>query len=158
MDAKSVRITIDGKDSTDAFRRDGDRWHMAAVPQGGWTDVLHEATVEVSDMLGNSVKARKAFFVGEVSDSAPRCELRWDGMAIVDGKPFFPIGIYAVCKREFNGHSLDRAFSDLADAGFNFAHTYDNESAQSEEFLSATIHVSMSRRRRNTTTMTLSRR
>lgn len=93
VDANSVRIAIYGKDSTDAFSRDGDRWRMAAAPQGGWGDGLHEVTVEVSDVLGNSVKARKAFFVGEASDNAPRCELRKDGMAIVDGKPFFPIGI-----------------------------------------------------------------
>ena len=137
VDAKSARIAIDGNDSTDAFKRESDRWRMAAAPQGGWGDGLHGVTVEVSDALGNSVKARKAFFVGEVPDNAPRCELREDGMAIVDGKPFFPIGIYAVCKREFNGHDLDRAFSGLADAGFNLAHTYGKEEAKSEEFLSA---------------------
>ncbi len=52
--------------------------------------------------------------------------LRDDGMTLINGKPFFPIGIYAVCKREFNGHDLDKAFAGLKEAGFNFAHTYGN--------------------------------
>ncbi len=52
--------------------------------------------------------------------------LRDDGVTLINGKPFFPIGIYAVCKREFNGENLDKAFAGLKEAGFNFAHTYGN--------------------------------
>ena len=62
-------------------------------------------------------------------------KLREDGMAIVDGQPFFPIGIYSVCKREFNSNNFDRAFADLKSAGFNFAHTYGN--SYDDEFLAA---------------------
>jgi len=133
---ETVRIDVDGRDATGSFMRGGNVYRMSA-PAEGWTKGLHEVNVEVSDCHGNSAKAHKAFFIGEVPPNVPNCKLRGDGMAIVDGKPFFPIGIYAVCKREFNGHSLDRAFSDLANAGFNFAHTYDKELAKSEEFLSA---------------------
>lgn len=61
--------------------------------------------------------------------------LRDDGMTLIDGKPFFPIGIYAVCKREFNGMDFDRAFAGLKEAGFNFAHTYGN--SYDPEFLAA---------------------
>lgn len=61
--------------------------------------------------------------------------LRDDGITLIDGKPFFPIGIYSVCKREFNGMSFDRAFSGLKEAGFNFAHTYGNSYAP--DFLEA---------------------
>ena len=57
-------------------------------------------------------------------NTLPKITLRDDGMTLVDGKPFFPIGAYAVCKREFNGNSFDRAFAQLKAAGFNFAHTY----------------------------------
>ena len=45
--------------------------------------------------------------------------LRDDGVLLVDGKPFFPIGIYSVRKCTFNGFSLEKAFADLKDAGFN---------------------------------------
>ncbi|MBR4652027.1 MAG: hypothetical protein IKO72_01585 [Kiritimatiellae bacterium] len=61
--------------------------------------------------------------------------LRDDGMTLIDGKPFFPIGIYSVCKREFNGNSFDKAFAGLQAAGFNLAHTYGN--SWNPEFLDA---------------------
>ena len=61
--------------------------------------------------------------------------LRDDGITLIDGRPFFPIGIYAVCKREFNGMDFDRAFAGLKEAGFNFAHTYGN--SYDPEFLAA---------------------
>jgi len=54
----------------------------------------------------------------------PKITLRDDGVTLVDGEPFFPIGVYSVCKREFNNQDFDRAFADLKAAGFNFAHTY----------------------------------
>lgn len=65
----------------------------------------------------------------------PKITLRDDGVTLVDGEPFFPIGIYSVCRREFNGMNLDKAFADLKAAGFNFAHTYGN--AYEPEFLAA---------------------
>ena len=43
------------------------------------------------------------------------------------GRPFFPIGIYSVSKKDFNGNDIKRAFRELKAAGFNFAHTYQNE-------------------------------
>ena len=67
--------------------------------------------------------------------TVPKATLRDDGMALVDDEPFFPIGAYAVCRREFNGNNLDRAFAGLKAAGFNFAHTYGN--SYDPEFLAA---------------------
>ena len=61
--------------------------------------------------------------------------MRDDGITLIDGKPFFPIGIYAVCKREFNGQDLNKAFAGLKVAGFNFAHTDAN--AYDPEFTAA---------------------
>ncbi len=66
---------------------------------------------------------------------AIEAKLRDDGMAIVNGEPFFPIGVYSVCRREFNNNDLDRAFADLKAAGFNFAHTYGN--SYDPDFLAA---------------------
>ena len=70
-----------------------------------------------------------------VGRPVPKVTLRDDGATLVDGKPFFPIGIYSVCKRGFNGHSFDKAFAGLKEAGFNFAHTYGD--AYDPEFLAA---------------------
>ena len=51
--------------------------------------------------------------------------LRDDGMTLIDGKPFFPIGIFSVHRCEANSNSLENAFRQLKDAGFNLVHTYD---------------------------------
>ena len=70
------------------------------------------------------------------AESEPqKVTLRDDGFTLIDGKPFFPIGIYAVCRREFNGNDIDKAFAGLKEAGFNFAHTYGN--SYDPEFLDA---------------------
>ena len=69
--------------------------------------------------------------------TVPKITLRDDGITLIDGAPFFPVGIYSVCRREFNGNDFDRAFADLKAAGFNFAHTYGN--AYDPEFLAAAL-------------------
>lgn len=92
---------------------------------------LHQITVTARDLLGNALSEEIWLLVRE-----PRTRgivtLRDDGVTLIDGKPFFPIGIYAVWKREHNGNSFDRAFQELKEAGFNTAHTY--SSARTEEF------------------------
>ena len=77
---------------------------------------------------------KRALYPGPAR-SGVKVTLRDDGVTIVDGEPFFPIGIYSVIKREFNGRSFDRAFADLKAAGFNFAHTYGD--AYESDFLAA---------------------
>lgn len=50
--------------------------------------------------------------------------LRDDGVALIDGKPFFPIGFFGVTPRESNGFSYDNAFSELKKIGCNIAQPY----------------------------------
>ena len=50
--------------------------------------------------------------------------LRDDGMTLIDGKPFFPIGIFDVRRCEANSNDLEIAFRQVKDAGFNLVHTY----------------------------------
>lgn len=50
--------------------------------------------------------------------------VRDDGVVLVDGQPFFPIGVFGMTTIPFNGNSYDKAFEQLAAAGFNFGHTY----------------------------------
>lgn len=71
------------------------------------------------------------------SDPAKAVTLRDDGVVLLGGKPFFPIGIYAVSPCAFNGNSLDTAFRDLKAAGFNMVHkTSPGTPKEYEEFLS----------------------
>ena len=129
----SLKVSVDGADRTSAFARTGDVITLAA-PSGGWAQGLHTAEVCVADFHGYRTKSLKMFYVGD-KPSTPKVTLRDDGMTLIDGKPFFAIGLYAVCKREFNGNSFDTAFKGLKEAGFNLAHTYGN--AYDPEFLAA---------------------
>ena len=129
----SLKVVVDGVDKTAAFTRDGDIISLEAPP-GGWAQGLHTAEVCVVDFHGNKAKSTKMFYVGE-APATPPVTLRDDGMTLVGGKPFFPIGIYAVCKRDFNGKNFDAAFKGLKEAGFNLAHTYGNSYAP--DFLDA---------------------
>ena len=126
----TFRAKVDGREATRSFAGDGSRFRMAP-PAGGWTNGLHEAEIEISDCHGNKAVAKRYFRIAQ-QPSRRRVALRDDGMTLIDGKPFFPIGLYSVCKREFNGHDLDKAFSDIKKGGFNFVHTYGQGS---DEFL-----------------------
>ncbi len=120
----SLKISVDGADRTAEAIRNGDAITLAPPP-AGWAQGLHTAEVCVADFHGNKVVSRKMFYLGD-APTTPKVTLRDDGVTLIDGKPFFPIGLYAVCKREFNGNSFDTAFKGLKEAGFNLAHTYGN--------------------------------
>ncbi|MEN6302358.1 MAG: hypothetical protein ABFD96_06515 [Armatimonadia bacterium] len=92
---------------------------------------LHEIVVTARDLAGNEMRKTWHLLVKE----APKTGLvtvRKDGVTLVDGKPFFPIGIYSVSRRPDNNNSYDDAFKELKAAGFNLAHTYAN--ARGPEF------------------------
>ncbi len=84
---------------------------------------LHEVSLSVADFAGNTLQ-RDWYMLIRPPRTANVVTIREDGMTLVDGKPFFPIGLYAVWKKEFNGNSFDTAFADMKAAGFNMAHTY----------------------------------
>ena len=130
---ESAFIEIDGRDVSSSFVREGGELvqKRRAAP---WTEGLHRIRYAVADTKGNVETNRLAFLIGECPRT-PKVTLRDDGVTLIDGKPFFPIGICGVSKREFNGMSYDKAFQDLRDAGFNLAHTYRN--AYDPEYLAA---------------------
>ena len=84
---------------------------------------LHKITVAVSDLSSNAV-ARTWYLLIRPPRTENVVTVRDDGMVLIDGRPFFPIGLYAVWKKAFNDNSFDRAFADMKAAGFNLAHTY----------------------------------
>ena len=84
---------------------------------------LHVFNLKVSDGSGNEINETYSLLIDKPL-TRNVVTLRNDGFVLVDGTPFFPIGIYAVCKREFNGNNLDKAVYDLKEAGFNMIHTY----------------------------------
>ncbi len=123
-DWKTMQIVLDRKNVTSGITRTGNE--ISIAPAGGsFSEGLHEYTVFLTDRGGVKRKFNKAFYRGKLEiPMGNSVSLRDDGIVLIGGKPFFPIGIYAVCEREFNGNNIDKAFNDLKAAGFNFAHTY----------------------------------
>ena len=131
VDWTRLKMVLDGRDVTGLFERTGNSFVWRG--ETGWTDGIHKLDVFVADTLGHSYTAKKRFFIGQ----APKCQkvtLRDDGMTLVDGRPFFPIGIYGVMRREFNGFNFDTALGALKKGGFNTAHSY--WEARDPEFIS----------------------
>lgn len=126
IEHSSIKISIDDADVTANFsfkRISDDVLHCQGKLSTLLSQGLHCATVVVSDILGNSLTSKKTFLIGE-APTTPCVTLREDGVTLIDGVPFFPIGIYGVMEREFNGNNIDEAFRGLKEAGFNFAHSY----------------------------------
>lgn len=121
----TFKIAVDETDATAAAQIDFARSLVSLTPPGDapWSPGLHSVAVEIADVGGNSVAAQKYFFVGDAPET-PRYTLRDDGTTLIDGVPFFPIGVYGVSPYPSNGFSLDKAFADLKAAGFNFAQSY----------------------------------
>lgn len=93
---------------------------------------------DTPNFTSNDVFAVSAAIVRTIRPVAAknRVTLRDDGTVLVGGRPFFPIGIYAVSECEANGNSIERAFRDLKAAGFNLVHrTSPNPPAEYEKFL-----------------------
>lgn len=135
----SVKISIDGEDVTSRFTRCKSKDKVGASIWTGdseltFNDGLHKVVVESSDIMKNTVTSTRSFLIGP-EPTAEKVTIREDGLTLIGGKPFFPIGIFGLTKREeYNDNSFDVAFRQLKDAGFNFAHAYFN--ARTDEFLS----------------------
>lgn len=98
---------------------------------------LHTIRIYAEDMAGNVLDEERTILYDKPATSNI-VTMRDDGFVLIDGKPFFPIGLYAVWKKDFNNNSFDKAFVDLKNAGFNFAHTYNStRNAEFTEFLNA---------------------
>ena len=127
VDWRTLRVTVDGADVTAALVRKGDKVSFPK-PAAPWADGLHKVVIRVADAIENLAESEKFFFFGPRPSDVPDCRLRQDGMTLVNGRPFFPIGVYGVGRREFNAYDLDRACADLKAGGFNLVQSYsDND-------------------------------
>ena len=129
IDWQSFKAAIDGKDATARFVRQGNI--LTCLSEGEYSDGVHKIQLSIADIHGNSASHTKVFLIGE-DTKVDKITLRDDGMTLINGKPFFPIGLYDVRKREFNNFDYDKAFTDLKEAGFNFAQSYTRREKHTE--------------------------
>jgi len=147
VNAATLRFWADGKEETGSLQRKNGTFIFSPktpfAPAGKARDPkddppnLHHFRVAVEDQAGNRLDESWPLLVGE-RNTRGRVTLRNDGAVLIDQEPFFPIGIYAVWKKEFNSNSFDRAFAELKANGFNVAHTYQSgRTADFREFMDA---------------------
>ena len=121
VDWSAVVVSDKVTKATIPFVRSGDM--ITLKPGAPWAKGVHSLTVAVRDTVGNAEVSEKAFLIGE-APKAKRVTLRDDGVTLIDGAPFYPIGIYGIKPHEFNGNSFDKAIGDLMAAGLNTGHAY----------------------------------
>ena len=132
IDRSTIKISLDGKDATAKFTCDGDL--LTYRPEQKWGHGIHKAKVSLRDPDdGTTITAEKVFFCGLVAKGTQQVTLRDDGITLVDGKPFFPIGLFGLRALPLNGESIEKAVSDVAEGGFNLVHSY--TSGTTKEFL-----------------------
>lgn len=134
---RSIRVALDDVEVTNRLRYDIRTLRNAQlrfVAPEPLSEGLHRLDIDVENIHENTSHATRYFYVGD-APTTPLVTLRNDGATLIDGEPFFPIGIYGVCKREFNHFDIDEAFKGLRQAGFNFAHSY--SMPREDEFLQA---------------------
>lgn len=121
VDWDSLKVTIDRTNVTARCVRKGSEIFL--VPETEWRAGCTWIGVSVADNEGNVSESRKLLYVG-TSPAVSSVSLRDDGLMMVDGKPFFSIGIYGFRRREMNGQSCERGIAELAAAGFNTVQSY----------------------------------
>lgn len=121
IDWSSVAVTNEATSAAVPFTREGNV--IALRPESAWPTGVTRLAVSAADALGHAVVAHKVFLVGE-APCPSRIRLRDDGIALLDGRPWFPIGVYSVEPHAFNGFDYRTAFGDLARAGLDLGHSY----------------------------------
>ena len=101
------------------------------APKEGWKPGVHIVSIVISDILGNRITEEQAFFIGKIR-SNNLVTMRDDGMTLIDGKPFFPIGMACAVKCDHNDNSFDKLFSMFEEAGMNFARHFSGFTLRSD--------------------------
>jgi hypothetical protein len=106
-------------------------------PESGTVPNLHRVLVRARDFAGN--QCQQSWWISvQPPPVSGITTMRDDGVILIDGKPLFPIGLYAVWKREHNHNDFDRCFTELREAGFNTIHTYHTQrDAELQDFYAA---------------------
>lgn len=121
VDWASAQFTLDGKDVRSRIFRTEEGF--ALRPEKAFSAGVHELKVKLADWNGNRTNRSLFFRIGHAADRN-MVTLRDDGMTLVDGKPFFPLGIYSVTDHALHGKNIDNTFAALKKAGINLVQTY----------------------------------
>ncbi len=124
---RTLRVILDGSDITADLKRVDIASEQPALEAASFTfapkkpfamQSVHKAIVSFADIYGKSFSKPLYFFFDEPLKKGI-VTIRDDGLLLLDGKPFFPIGPSYVKPLPENENSLDNAYAWLKKAGFN---------------------------------------
>ena len=119
---KASTLVLDGKDAKGAFITNPleDDGVYILTPKTPLSAGVHGISLHLVTMDGASLDKTIVFFVGGRAETAPKVTIRHDGLMLIDGEPFFPIGLSYLKAFEGNNFNLDTMFADLRRRGFNY--------------------------------------
>ena len=133
IDWTTFACTVDGVLAPERIRRKGNRLTVLP-PAGGWKlPSFPEIGVSGRDVRGTRFVDSQICCFGERMRKGI-VSLRDDGMTLVDGKPFFPIGVYGI---NCTSSKDDELLRDAKALGFNTVTGYIRERAHVEALLTA---------------------
>ncbi len=114
---------LDGTEITRQLKREGKNGFVYRHPEPWPPNSLYVLKVVAADVWGNLAEEQFGFFCAEPLTKG-LVTLRDDGMTLLDGRPFFPIGPFGVGACDGNGNDIDRGIAEMKAAGINMVHTY----------------------------------
>ncbi len=117
------------------FKVDGQKVDLASLPHKGnafayfppasWQlESLHRLEVNAVDLRGNVAYDCAYVAYTTRKPQHPQATIRDDGMILLDGEPFFPLGWFRVRACEGNDYDIEKGIAEMKANGMNFAHTY----------------------------------
>lgn len=117
VDWSSLRLSLDNKKKAPLAKLT--EKGIVISPDKQFKRGLHTLNVSIADFNGNKTEKLVFFFIGKKAKKGI-VTLRDDAVMLIDGKPFFPIGLYNFSKQKFNNNDLDKGLEVLKEAGFNY--------------------------------------
>ena len=118
VDWNASTILLDDKPVGALLSRDGEVFTY--TPQAPLENGLHLFKFTLKDIGGNIENYGCPLYIG-APNTPNKMTIREDGMPMLNGKPFFMLGIACLVKQGRNNNSYDKAFEEAAAAGMNFA-------------------------------------
>ena len=115
-----LTVKLDGVDVTGKMKAEGEGERRTfTVSHAPWADEsLHLLEVSAKDAAGNIARETLAQYCGP-RRKGKQLSVRDDGMILVGGKPFFPIGTSGARLAPPNGNDPERLFAEFASNGLN---------------------------------------
>lgn len=124
IDWSTVVCKVDGRDDPERVFRYGDVIYVRPADERWACPSVVELDVSGADTYGNVFREEQVVYFGPRT-AKNAVTLRDDGCVLVDGEPFFPIGVYGIYYYATEGISAEQAILKIKDAGLNLVQSDD---------------------------------